>query len=192
MAGEHEGVMFVHRIDSRDTLIEVNEQWLAFARENGAGHLSKETVLGRNLFSFISDAETSHVYSLLFQRVRKTLRVVSVHFRCDSPGQRRRFLMEIIPRANGVIEMATRVLEIESRPDALLLDPCAMRDTRLVRVCSWCKRVEVEGHGWLEVEDAAERLCLMERETLPGITHAMCRDCFQRMHGDMDAASHRG
>lgn len=57
------------------------------------------------------------------------------------------------------------------------------RSEEFVIICSWCKLVEVES-GWLEVEEAIDKLGLFDEPVLPRISHGCCSPCFERMgHG---------
>jgi hypothetical protein len=40
-----------------------------------------------------------------------------------------------------------------------------------VSVCSWCKKVYVPGEGWFEVEDAIERLHLLDNAPPPQVAN---------------------
>jgi hypothetical protein len=50
----------------------------------------------------------------------------------------------------------------------------------MVRVCGWCKKVDVGG-SWAEVEEAVTRLRLFDRPLLPQLTHGICEGCYDRM-----------
>jgi hypothetical protein len=53
-------------------------------------------------------------------------------------------------------------------------------DEPLLRVCSWCKKVDTRW-GWCEAEEAVVRLGLFEAQALPDITHGICQDCYERV-----------
>jgi hypothetical protein len=57
-----------------------------------------------------------------------------------------------------------------------LLDPEVPRSEEMVEMCGWCDRFEVDGE-WVEVEEAAKRLQLFNRPTLPALSHGICPDC---------------
>ena len=52
--------IFLWAIDPEDKIIRVNEDWLAFARENEAPHLTPDAVINRPLWDFVSGGETIH------------------------------------------------------------------------------------------------------------------------------------
>lgn len=174
----------IYRIDAGDIITAVNPDWDAFARENEGAHLTGEHVVGRDLWAFIGDFETAQIYRAVLARLRGGAVVPPLPFRCDSPALRR--FMELHLRAvtdDGGVELEARLLRSEPREAVALLDPAAPRDDELLRMCSWCKRVAVTESQWCEVEEAAQRLRLFERDRLPELTHAMCDRCFDDLHG---------
>jgi hypothetical protein len=62
-----------------------------------------------------------------------------------------------------------------------LLASDSLRSTELLRSCGWCKRVDVGGGEWAEVEEAVVRLRLFDLPKLPLLTHGMCEGCQARM-----------
>jgi hypothetical protein len=172
---------FVYRIDGAGRIRFVDDAWLAFAAENG-WQTSAAEVLGSPLMSHISDAETRHIYRLLFERVRSQGREVRFDYRCDS-ADCRRFMEMRIRRdpSRDLVELRSRVVRLERRDPVPLLAP-RFRGPGLLTVCSWCKSVDAKG-VWLEVEEAVERLGLFAPEALPRISHGICPACSERMSG---------
>lgn len=168
--------MFVHRIDGQDRIRFANEHWYAFARENGADGLHAGTVEGRSLWEFIDHAETRMIFEMLVQRVRGGGRI-TLSFRCDSPRQRRFMGLELAALPEQGVEFRSRILRVEDREWMGLFDAGTKRSGELLRVCSWCKKVDVRTHGWLEVEQAVRALRLFEAPLLPAITHGICESC---------------
>ena len=166
-------------IDAQDCIIRVDENWAKFAAENNGGAVQSERVLGQKLWSGISNPTLRSIYRQLIALARRG-RAVRFLFRCDSPGQRRLFAMEIRSQDGGVVEFASTLQGEEDRPVVPLLD--SRRTTRegLVRVCSWCQRLAVPG-GWEPVETAVQTLGLMEHTILPGLTHGICEECHDKM-----------
>jgi hypothetical protein len=132
------------------------------------------------VLGYIQDATTVHLYRRLFQRVLRTGRPVVFPFRCDSPEVRRFLEMEIRPGPLSGLQLHTRVLRVEPRAPSPLLERGVRRGGALLRMCSWCKAVDVEGR-WCEVEQAVIALRLFEREVLPAITHGICPGCHRRV-----------
>jgi hypothetical protein len=51
-------------------------------------------------------------------------------------------------------------------------------------LCSWCQRVRVDDR-WFLLEDAVAFLRLLERRTLPSISHGMCDLCYREIDADL-------
>ena len=101
---------FVYSIDHNDSLLYVDEPWLAFARENRAPELTRDHVLGRSLWEFVAGAETRLLYESLFLKLRTSSGSIELPFRCDSPDRFRfmRLILESGPRESirmtGILE----------------------------------------------------------------------------------------
>ena len=173
---------FVYHIDQRDRIASVDDAWRAFAVENGAPQLAGDAVIGQLLLSYITDAETSHLYQVLLQKLRKTGVPIRVPFRCDAPALRRFMELEMAADDAGGVRFTGRLLRLERRAPVNLLDPALQRGESLLRMCSWCKRIDVGGGVWLEVEDAIARLHLFDAAPLPQISHGMCDACFALLY----------
>lgn len=167
---------FMHMVDNQDLLTDVNDQWLCFAQENEASHLTRQTIVGRSLWNFIVGFEITHIYQILMRQVRQRQRRLVFTYRCDSPIFRRYMQMEIIPLAHQGLEFRNYLLREERRNRVRLLDPAADRSHELLLMCSWCNRIRCDD-AWLTVEDAIKALGLFAPPELPQITHGICSDC---------------
>ena len=87
--------VFEYQIDSNDVLVLVSDDWLAFARENGASELDAKFIIGRSLWDFIPDEPTQTLYRDVIATVRATDQPIVVPFRCDSPTLRRFMRLEV-------------------------------------------------------------------------------------------------
>ncbi len=177
----------VYVVDADNRIVSVNEAWDDFAAENNGISVLAERVIGRNLFEFITDPSTQHIYRQMLARIRGGIDL-RFSYRCDSPDCRR--LMEMQVRgsdAQGGVEFRSITLEAHSREPLHL--PQADGGTEaepetLQRACGWCNRLEVDG-VWMEIEDAVTRLRMMERHTAPMVTHGMCADCLAKMEAEL-------
>lgn len=161
----------VYRIDGGDTIVFVDEPWRAFARANGAPELADGAV-DHSVWEFVAGMEVTLIWQEILARARGG-KPVSFPYRCDSPAQRRLLLMEVKPLQSGGVEFVSSVSRIEDRdPVALLAAHYA--DGTAIRSCSWCRRFDAG--GFVEVEEAIERLGLLEQEMRP-ITHTICEGC---------------
>lgn len=167
----------VYRIDANDRLCYIGEDWAAFAAENGAPELTSERVLGHSIYDFIAGKETAYVYRLLLGQARATGRPLRFPFRCDSPARRRFLTMSVRRYGDTGVEFHCTLERVESRTPISLLNVDLPRGDELVRVCSWCKRVNVRERGWHEIDAAVTELDLFSSPHPPEISHGMCNRC---------------
>jgi hypothetical protein len=177
MSEMHDERVFQYVIDAKDRIVSANDDWFAFARENGAAHLDAETVRGRSLWDFLAGIETRELYKVLLRNVRERKPTITVPYRCDSPDMRRKMELIVSKRAGGGVEFNSRILQQEKRDPIQLLASHADRTDELIVMCSWCKKIRNLAGAWVEVEDAVNELCLFESAKLPRISHGMCDPC---------------
>jgi hypothetical protein len=168
----------IYQLDADDVIVWTNDAFRDFAVENQAASLVG--CRGKCLWPFIFDWDTRSIYQLLVDRVRRTSRSARFSFRCDSPCLRRYMEMEIaLTKDTNRVEFRCQVNREEVRDAVPLLPQSAdvARDD-LVKMCSWCLRIQYTATRWLEVEDAVEEMKLFEVDEPPLITHGICSDCF--------------
>lgn len=168
---------FVYSVDARDTLDSVNEDWLRFARDNGAPELTRERVLGRPLWDFIEGPETRELYAGLFEAVRRRGETFEIPFRCDSPDRFRFMQLALAPGREGGIVCRGLLVREQPRPFYSILDRAFPRAPDTLRLCSLCKRVLVHGSRWTELADAVRELGLFARDAAPDLEHGVCDRC---------------
>ena len=169
-----------YELDDQLCIASVDSGWSAFAEANEAPELVPPGPLGRPVLDYVAGATSSHLYQKLFEHVMQSGRAVEFPFRCDSPDLRRFLEMEIRPGAVGGLHLRTRVVRLEPRAPAPLLQRSTRGRGDLLRMCSWCKAVDVGGR-WCEVEQAMIALRIFEGEEIPAITHGICPRCEERM-----------
>jgi len=165
-----------YAIDEQDHLVKVDAGYYSFAEENGWADAG--TSLGRSLWDYVAGEDLKKVQRLLLRRIRDEVGDVELPFRCDGPGVRREMKIRILARPGGRAVLFSASLRSEQEREAFqpLLDPSAPRGEDTLPMCGWCDRFEVEGE-WVEVEDAARRLGLFERDEMPTLNHGICPDC---------------
>ncbi len=146
-------------------------------RQRGAQFAEPSALYGVPLLSFISEPTTRHLYDILLDRVRAEQIVIRVPLRCDSPTLRRWLELEMAPRPADGVAFTSRELRTEARDPVIAFDRPASSAAPLVRMCSWCKKVETQRATWLEVEQAVPQLGLFAVSEVPGITHGICPEC---------------
>jgi len=164
-------------IDKENRLTFVDDKWYEFALDNKAAQLTRPVVVNKSLFSFISDESTIHLYKMLIERIRKEQETLGFAFRCDSPDRRRFMEMVLFPLSNNSVGFRSCIIKEELRKTVALLDAGGVRSGDLLKICSWCKKIELDHSVWVEVEQAVESLGLFNVVKLPYLTHGMCPSC---------------
>lgn len=167
---------FKYQINRNDIITYINQEWLDFALENQSENLNEDSIIGSSLWHHIVNPVTVNIYETLIQKVRETNSVIKIPFRCDSPDKRRFMEMKITHLNEGTIEFTNSILGEEVRSSAPLLDPMFPRNSQLIRMCGWCKKVKTST-GWLEAEEAVIALKIFNEPSLPRITHGICPPC---------------
>lgn len=177
----------IYRLNEKDEIAFVNDEWDAFAQTNDGGDLVREKVLSRKLWDFIADAQTGQLYVSLVKRVRSG-QPAHFNYRCDSPSLRRFMTMDMTLVHDGMVEFRTRAVRTEARQPQSILSRLVSRSTSMVTSCGWCRKFKV-GDVWMEVEEAVHGLRLFEQNTTPKVTHGICEDCDRMMNEKLDKTS---
>lgn len=140
-----ERLTYVYRITPDDIIEFVNDAWIRFALENGTPILA-QGVVGSSLWKHISGPQVVHLSRELLARVRESRCEANIPFRCDAPTKRRYMRMRILPLGKGKLEFGTWIEREEPYAEPIwLLDPIVPRGhEKFLRMCAWCKRIEVE------------------------------------------------
>lgn len=179
--------VFVYQIDCRDIITKVSRSWEAFARANAwRSECLPEKVVGRLLWDFIQDIETRYLYEELFKKVRTGKPIEPIHFRCDSPQERRfmKFLPTLLP--DGQIEITNTIVRTECRDPVRLLDPDIPRSREIIRMCSMCKKIMTRQGLWVAIEEGLAQLKPFETDELPSLNHSVCPDCYKVVMDEQD------
>lgn len=163
-----------YRVDGNNVIVDVRGPWRELASANGAPELAEP--IGQDLLETIAGGSTRMVTKDLLDRVRATRRTVEIPFRCDAPDRRRFMRLRLLPVGERGIAFRSWLVREEERPPVRILDIQEARSDELLKICSWCKKVDADGE-WLELEEAADRLALFEAPLLPDLTHGICDEC---------------
>lgn len=180
---------FIWIIDDADKIVRVNDAWLAFAAENTAPQLTATVVLNQPIWRFIQGQETSYLYKQIFGRVRAGVSPDKFPFRCDSPDCRRFMEMQLSLLPGGAIEFMAHILREERRDPIDLLDKTRDRSEEFLKVCSWCKQINIPGQGWGEIEAAIAPMDLFGHQTMPRMTHTICDACHEAVKLELERES---
>ena len=168
-------------LDSDDVIAEVSPAFLAFAQENDAPGLTASALIGAPIWNFVAGTPTREIYAACFERVRSTLRTVTLPFRCDSPTCRRIMELTVVPGAEQSIRLSAVLLRAETRLAVPLLDPRIERSGEILEACSFCRRIRIDDATWLDVEEAVGRLGLFDSPQLPMLSHGVCPACLPEL-----------
>lgn len=175
-----------YTIDRHDRIIRTGGRWDQFAGRNGGGAL---TVANTSLWQHVTGTEVRHLYQLLLRHVRSTHRSVSYLYRCDAPGQTRRMKMILEPGPGQEVTFRSQMQSEEERHRVALLCSNTPRDERLLDICSWCAAVRLDD-DWVSVDEAIDHLSLFDCESMPRITHGVCKTCHERVVREIEQEAH--
>lgn len=170
----------IYRIDQKDRLTFVNEEFNEFALANDVPELTGNSVLTREIWDFIPDSGTRYLYGQLIKQVREGHNV-RFEFRCDSRDLRRDGEMRMSLHTGGEVEFKIRILSAVPRKRQDGWNAHAKSSGDLICVCSWCDRVKLDDARWGEIDEAIIELRILSGEFLPRISHGICEDCYTRM-----------
>jgi hypothetical protein len=89
--------------------------------------------------------------------------------------------MEITLIENKFISFKSWIIKEEPREFIDLLNAQRESSQEFLKICSWCKLVEVTTDEWVDVEEAIKILGLFEQLPLPQLTHGMCLMCSKEL-----------
>lgn len=177
--GKDSGILY--QINDSDKIVYVNNAWDDFARANGSSDLISQKILGASLWEFIADASTVQLYREIVKRIRAG-KIVDFYFRCDAPETCRFLKMIIMPGEENCVTFETQTLREWKRQHQPLLQSDIQRTEEMLRICGWCKKIDVGDDLWEETEKAVATLSLFEEANyLPKLTHGICGSCYQSM-----------
>jgi len=185
MSNDTQELVVEYILDEHDRILSFNDGFRVFAQENDACSLLPK-VVGSELWNHIAGLEIREMYRLLLDQVRLKGRSIRIPYRCDAPWMLRDLELELEPLPGGLVRIRSRTRRLELRQALALLDPRTERDpTRLLIVCSWCKRIQ-DGSAWVEPDAYLQTHRLLTAQVLPQISHGMCRDCRTRVFAALD------
>ncbi len=164
-------------IDAENRITYVSDEWWLFAEDNGAGReCYPPQLLGRSLWDFIAGEETRHLYGILIDKTRAEKKAIQVPIRCDSPERRRQIMIALKSVGDGHIEFLCRTVRVDARAPVDLLRQDVKRSDRIIRICSFCKKIAVADE-WIDTERAIARMALFSDNALPRLSHGVCPAC---------------
>jgi len=108
-----------YQINKQDEIIFVNDEWFRFALANDGSNLTREDVLYRSFWDFMSDNKVKYLYREILRWVNAGLSL-KFNLRCDSPEIRRLLEMNIMPRKDGEAQFGSRTIRTPLRMPPIL------------------------------------------------------------------------
>jgi hypothetical protein len=164
------------RIDHRDRVATVSDEWSTAARESGADHLFPGAEVGRPYRDFIRSNQVAEIYRTFLERVRLRRDVVRFPVRADTARERRFLALEMEAVAGGAIELRLTPHRTEPRPPGDWTAP--PEEDEMIRMCSFCQRAQWDLE-WMELDQAMEAGDLFGAFTHWQISHGSCPDCLK-------------
>lgn len=178
---------FTYKIDRYDKIISVSTNWDTFAKSNDwDSEIDPESVKGKYLWDFIQGDETQHLYDELFKKVRGGKILGPIPFRCDSPDQRRYLELKLKPLWDNAIEIQSSIIRTEDRDPINAIDENECLSGEFLRICSMCKKIDIDKDHWVELEEGLTHLKLFEKDEVPCLTHGICPECYKVAMSKLD------
>jgi hypothetical protein len=173
---------YVYRVDSKDIICFVDQDWLKFAQENDAACLTADRVIGTQLWTYIDGVETRELYQKLFSRLRTNGGMTIIPYRCYSPKMYRSYDFDIYALAinafdDGRLEIKSSIVKFESCQYPLLIAKHP-RTKEAYRICCFCKSVQFPNGKWSTLEHVFIRICF-KTQILLKLMNVICPICKQ-------------
>jgi hypothetical protein len=159
---------------------------------NAPGQPDPQSLIGRNLFEFISGGDVQALYRQILERIRSDPEHVwELDYRCDSPGMRRELRMTVSAVTDAPVGHAlfsSQVLREGQRPPLSIFEYdkalAALRDPAvpLLMICSMCHRVlakpghENDAANWVE----PEQYYRTGGSAHVSLSHGLCPVCYSK------------
>ena len=137
----------------------------------------EKNLIGLNYFDFADDQMLIKILKEIFIKVRKKNKTFVTTYRCDNEQSIRLFTLEIIPLDSGKIRLIHRLKNETNREIKLNLEK---RSDKIYYLCAWCNKIKV-GDSFVEIDDAVNKLKILEYNYLPKFSHIMCNDCKDKL-----------
>lgn len=158
-------------VDNDDLIVDISQDWEAFANDNDAKNLDKANVLGKPLFQYISGDTTRMFVWSLFNNARMLRKQYVKNYRCDSAMLKRYMEMTITPSDNGILEISNRILATEAKKYRTEIVYYQSR----IRRCSMCNRLN-HNDDWSEADELVET-GVLESEKNIYVIYTVCDSC---------------
>jgi len=163
--------------DQSDRIVCLPDSWDDFVETTGLTGLERDVILGRPLSWFIEDETARSAFRALFQNTRREKRPARITTRCDARrGPARAMQLDFVAHAADAISATWRFVDGSTAEMIPIVRPRFSSPDELIRACGWCWRVHL-GTAWHRLDQAAPALGLLDRRSLPAVTHGICPRC---------------
>ena len=145
----------------------------------GASNLA--SFVGKPFERIFSNSELFGLLDALLRAVRRTGKICSIPFRCDTEIEKQRLLLTVIPLRGENLNCRIQSLATACRQAPIDFSKCSF-----LRMCSWCCRIHHPGEGWKEIEEILQRSTLTSRSADKPLTHTVCEDCAKKIEAAID------
>lgn len=177
----------IYRINEQDIIYSIEGPWDEFALENdGYPENQSKNILGNPIWKYITDFETKHIYKLILDHVRLLKKEITIPIMCDAPTMLRFIDLTIIPLVDNNIEFVSQITKEVKRQRVNILDKNISRNEQIIKMCSYCKAIQVDENNWMETAEAVSHLKLFNKKTLPKISHGVCSICYNSLMQELE------
>ena len=128
----------------------------------------------------------SHVESETVQYFLKTIalqavaenRLKHIVFRCRRQGNVNHVRLSLAPNRAGRVGLQGLVVHTDLWDKQDYWADMYRRPGEFLTVCSWCRRVKLD--GWMEATKVLQELRLFELRNPPMLTHGICEPCSEK------------
>lgn len=164
------------RIDHRDRITTVSDQWTAMSNESGADHLFPGAEVGKPYRDYISSNQVAEIYRTFIERIRLMREVVHFPVRADTSREKRFLALDIEAVEGGAIEFRLELVRTEPRSPGDWSPP--PEEDEMLRMCSFCRRAQWDLE-WMELEAVMEVGDLFGAFKHWQVSHGSCPDCLK-------------
>ena len=170
-----------YKFDAANRVLTVSDNWDYIAAHNEAPDLTQNRVLGLELNTLLYDDSTRALYDAIFRKVRADQRELAFEYQCDTPSERRRWLMRVSADSSATVCLSNSLLQSTPRTPVELLQSQSSKTDDFVIMCSWCMRLKTGIDALQEIESGIEALELFKRPVNPRVSYSICSGCMKEV-----------
>ncbi|ADR19535.1 hypothetical protein [Calditerrivibrio nitroreducens] len=130
--------------------------------------------IGKNYFDSTYDEMLKKILSKIFDAVRKKGSPFKTTYRCDNEVELRLYELKITPMVNNILKLKHELINTTKRETKLNFSSTS---DIIYTMCAWCNKIKYQDN-FIELEDAVNKMHLLEYNFLPKFSHGICPDCY--------------